>query len=32
VLYGPLTKQHDWREVQVEDRDGYVFAVGVVAD
>lgn len=32
VLYGPLTKQHGWREVHVEDPDGYVFAVGVVAD
>lgn len=31
VLYGPLTKAHGWREVHVEDPDGYTFAVGVLA-
>ena len=29
VLYGPLTKAHGWREVHLEDPDGYIFAVGV---
>ena len=29
ILYGPLAKQHGWREVHLEDPDGYVFAVGM---
>jgi len=32
VLYGPLAKAHGWREVHVEDPDGYVLAVGVIPD
>lgn len=30
VAYGPLERAHGWREVHVEDPDGYLFAVGVL--
>lgn len=32
VVYGPLQRAHGWREVHVEDPDGYLFAVGVLSD
>ena len=32
VVTPPTTKGHGWREVMVEDADGYLWAVGVPAD
>ncbi len=32
VLIAPRVRSHGWRETHVEDPDGYVFAVGVIAE
>ena len=32
VVIAPRVRNHGWRETHVEDPDGYVFAVGMIAD